>query len=49
MCCWGPYCAVVVPADAGPADTGFPAVEGVLYVASVPADPAGGITYWIVE
>ncbi len=34
--------------------TGFPAVEGVLAVAIVPADPAvpilaGGFTYWILE
>jgi hypothetical protein len=38
----------------GPAVTGFHAVEGVLAVASVPADPgvlilAGGFTYWILE
>ncbi len=38
----------------GPAVTGFPAVDGVLDVASAPADPgvpilAGGFTYWIVE
>ncbi len=48
LCCWRPFCAVGVPADAntfehgvagGPAVTGFPAVEGVLAVASVPADP----------
>jgi hypothetical protein len=37
-----------------PAVTGFPAFEGVLAVASVPADPgipilAGGFTYWILE
>jgi hypothetical protein len=38
----------------GPAVTVFPAVDGVLVVASVPANPgvpilAGGFTYWIVE
>ncbi len=38
----------------GPTATGFPAVEGVLAVASVPADPGvhildGGFTFWIVE
>jgi hypothetical protein len=38
----------------GPAFTGFSAVDGVLAVASIPADPgvpilAGGFTYWIVE
>jgi hypothetical protein len=38
----------------GPAVTGFPAVEGLLAVASVSADPgvpilAGGFTYWILE
>ncbi len=37
----------------GPAITGFPAVEGILVVASVPADPGvnilvGGFTYWVV-
>ncbi len=36
----------------GPAISSFPAVEGILAVASVPADPgipilAGGFTYWI--
>jgi hypothetical protein len=38
----------------GPAVTGFLAVDGVLAVASIHADPgvpivAGGFTYWIVE
>ncbi len=38
----------------GPAVTGFSAVEGVLAVARIAADPgvyilAGGFTYWIVE
>ncbi len=38
----------------GPAVTGFPAAEGILSVASVPAYPcvhilAGGFTYWIVK
>ncbi len=38
----------------GPAVTCFPAVEGVLDVANVPADPgvpilAGGFTYWMLD
>ncbi len=38
----------------GPAVIGFPAVDGVLAAASIPADPgapilAGGFTYWIVQ
>jgi hypothetical protein len=38
----------------GPAVTGFPVVDGVLAVASIPTDPgvsvlAGGFPYWIVE
>jgi hypothetical protein len=41
-------------AAGSPAVTGFAAVEGILVVASVLADPgvpilAGGFTYWILE
>jgi hypothetical protein len=64
LCCWRPYCDVGVPAVLvlllaslyyfWHAVTGFPAVEGVLAVASVPADPvvpilAGGFKNWILE
>ncbi len=64
-CCWSPRCCVpdiasvsAVPFELGVAGgtavIGFPAVDSVLAVASIPADPgahilAGGIAYWTVQ
>ncbi len=53
-CCWCSCCSFEHAVAGGPAVTSFPAVGGVLAVASVPADPgvhilADGFTYWIVE
>jgi hypothetical protein len=42
------------PVSGGPTVTGFSDADGILVVASVPADPgipilAGGFTYWTVQ